>query len=341
MSKVARALLAAMMVLGVCTVTGGVIQLAIRPLPAYADGPVPCDSTTQPAFPYAGFCANYNGDVTWYGTYGPGFPTDQGFGLCADPPASGGGFPAPGYDYAPGAAPSGAGGDWNALGFAFSEGQANGWWSGVAGQFTADQVAAAAKILYDTVVWGSPVPSMDPGVLAAYDAFDNWFNEAVGMSNAAPQLFVGLTSAGTSFTGSATDDIHLQFPGTGRPMVGQGVLLSIINGTFNSPDGPTSIGASTDANVQCARPDLCQQFVAHHGDGYEHHQCRTTRPWLRPSDYGRPGGRRSWPPLQHLPLCKRASPSPPAASPKVYGWDDLGAEIGRRHRLLRAGGGGL
>jgi hypothetical protein len=262
--RFAQPLLSTIVVLGLCTVAGGVVQLAAKPVPAYADGPVACDSVTQPAFPYAGFCADYDGDYTWYGTYGPGFPTDQGFGLCADPPASGGGFPAPAYDYSAGPAPSGAGGDWNALGFAFSEGQANGWWNGVAGQFTADQAAGAAKILYDTVVWGTPVPAMDPGVLAAYDAFDNWFNEAVGMSSAPPQLFVGLTSASTSFSGSATDDIHLQFPGTGSPLVGQGVLLSITNGTFNSPGGPTSIGrhldgeasvaASPDASANGARP---------------------------------------------------------------------------------------
>ncbi len=237
-----------MVLTGTLAMTGGAVAVLFRPAPAYADGPVPCGPSTQPPFPYAGFCADYNGDVTWYGTYGPGFPTAQGFGLCAERPASGGGFPAPDYGYTPGAQPAGAGGDWNALGFAFSQGQAEGWWGGVAGQFTADQAAAAAKLLYDTVVWGSPVPSMDPGVLAAYDAFDNWFNQAVGMASAPPELFVGLTSSTTAFTGTATDDIHLQFPGTGRPMVGQGVLLTIANATFDSPTGPTTIGAGTDAN---------------------------------------------------------------------------------------------
>ncbi len=229
-------------------VTGTPGDLVPHPVPAFADGPVPCGPTTRPAYPYAGFCGDYDGDVTWYGTYGPGFPTAQGFGLCADSPASGGAFPAPSYDYAPGGAPTGAHGDWNALGFAFSQGQAEGWWNGVTGQFTADQAAAAAKLLYDTVVWGTPVPAMDPGVLAAYDAFDNWFNQAVGMAGAPPQLFVGLTSAASSFTGSATDDIHLQFPGTGHPVVGEPLLVTITNGTFDSPTGPTTVGVATDAN---------------------------------------------------------------------------------------------
>jgi hypothetical protein len=148
----------------------------------------------------------------------------------------------------PGGAPAGAQGDWNALGFAFSQGSAAGWWGGQSGQFTAAQAAAAAKLLYDNVVWGSAVPSMDPGVLAAFDDFDNWFLQARGMAAASPQMSAGLTSNQASFTGSATDLVHLQFPGTNSPMVGQGILLAITNGTFNTPNGPTTAGLSTDAN---------------------------------------------------------------------------------------------
>jgi hypothetical protein len=190
----------------------------------------------------------YYGVVNWYGSYGRGFPTALGFGLWAERPASGGGFPAPGYGYVPGAQPAGAGGDWNALGFALSQGQAEGFFGGGPGQLSPDQAAVAAKLLYDAVIWGTPVPALDPGVLAAYHAFANWFDQALGMAGAPPELFVGLTSASTSFTGSATDDVHLQFPGTGSPMVGQGVVLSVTGGTFDSPTGPTTLGAATDAN---------------------------------------------------------------------------------------------
>jgi hypothetical protein len=232
---------------GTLAIAIGSVELITSATPAYADGPAPC-SSGPPPFAQAGFCATYSGFNTFYGVYGPGFPTAQGFGLCAEPPASGGDYPAPNYNYTPGGAPAGAGGDWNALGFALSEGQANGYWNGLPGQFTADQAAVAAKLLFDTVVWGTPVPSMDPGVAAAYNAFVQWYNQARGMSASPPQLSVSLVGGGTSFTTSATDQIHLQFPGTNAPLVGQPLLLSITNGTFNTPGGPTTIGVTTDGN---------------------------------------------------------------------------------------------
>ncbi len=237
-----------MVFMGTIAALVGGSAIVVTPGAAYADGPVACGPLTQPPFPDEGFCADYNGDNTWYGTYGPGFPTPEGYGLCGEPPASGGGFPVPSYDYILGGAPAGAGGDWNALGFALSQGLAAGWWGGRTGQFTAAQAAAAAKLLYDTVVWGTPTPSMDPGVLAAYDDFDNWFLQARGTAAGPPQMSAGLTSNSGSFTGWATDLVHLEFAGTASPMVGEGVLLSIANGTFNSPNGPTTAGLSTDAN---------------------------------------------------------------------------------------------
>ena len=227
---------------------GGSLVLSGPSLVAFADGPVACGPLTQPPDPGSGFCADYNGANTWYGTYGPGLPTPQGYGFCADQPASGGWFPVPAYNYTPGSAPAGSGGDTNALGFAFSQGQAAGWWGGSPGLFNADQAAAAAKILYDTVVWGSPTPSMDPNVMAAYDDFDGLFIQAKGMSAGSPQMTASLTSKSTTFTTSATDQIHVQFPGTNKPFSGAGILLSIKNGTFNSATGPTSIGAATDGN---------------------------------------------------------------------------------------------
>ncbi|MSX68866.1 MAG: hypothetical protein F2757_08180, partial [Actinobacteria bacterium] len=46
------------------------------------DGPALCSSGSPPDG-YQGYCATYNGDNTWYGSYGLGFPTDPGWGLCA------------------------------------------------------------------------------------------------------------------------------------------------------------------------------------------------------------------------------------------------------------------
>ena len=222
-----------------------------RPVPA--DGPAPC-TVGPPPFPYAGFCATYSGANTWYGSYGPGFPTPTGWAFCADPPASGGDYPAPAYGYVASGPPAQADTtDLDPLGFAFSQAQAEGWWGGATGQFTADQAAVAGKLLYDEVVWGSPLPAMDPGVLAAYDALDHWYTESVGATGP-PQLSTGLEGGGTTMGSSATDDIHLQFPGTGRPVVGLGVLLHVTNGSFGSAGGPTSIGVSTDTNGNALVP---------------------------------------------------------------------------------------
>jgi len=221
--------------------------------PVSADGPAPC-STGGPPFPYHGFCATYSGANTWYGSYGPGFPTAQGWAFCADPPASGGDYPVPGYGYVPGGAPPGAStASLGPLGFAFGQAQAVGWWDGSPGQFTADQAAAAGKLLYDALVWGSPVPAMDPGVLAAYDDLAGWEGQAVGLTGP-PQLSVGLVGGGTTFPGQGRDEIHVAFPGTGRGLVGLGVLMSITNGSFDSAGGPTFIGVSTDGGGNAVVP---------------------------------------------------------------------------------------
>ncbi len=216
-------------------------------IPAHADGPAPC-SVGGPPFPYAGFCATYSGANTWYGSYGPGFPTPQGWGFCADPPASGGDYPAPDYDYVASAPPTGANTvGTGALGFAFSEAQALGWWGGLAGQFTADQAAVAGKLLYDSVVWSSPVPAMDPGVLAAYQALDSWYSISSGATGA-PQLSGALLGGGTSFTGQATYQVSAVFPGTGDPVAGLPIELTASGANLGRPSGPTTLAAATDAS---------------------------------------------------------------------------------------------
>jgi len=243
--------LAACLVLG--SLGSTVSVLWPQAAPATADGAAPC-TVGPPPFPFAGFCATYSGANTWYGSYGPGFPTPQGWAFCANPPASGGFYPAPDYDYAPSSPPAGADDAYdNALGFAFGEAQAEGWWGGSVGRFTADQAAVAGKLLYDAVVWGDPIPPMDPGVLAAYDSIDGWFNQASGATGV-PTMTTGLVGGGASFSQSASWSVQVVFPGTGHGLAGLPLALSIADGSFNAPGGPSEIGVSTDANGQVTVP---------------------------------------------------------------------------------------
>jgi hypothetical protein len=250
--KLLRLLVATMVMLGSISFLASTVVVAFRPSLAGADGPVTCEAgSTQPADPGQGFCANYNGDTTWYGTYGntgSAFPSTDGFGLCADRPASGGAFPAPDYHYVAGSAPAGSGGDQNALGFALSQAAASGWWGGSSGHFTADQAGAAAKLFYDNVVWGIAIPSLDPGTGAALAALEGWFNEAVGSAAAAPTLSVGLLGGGTSFAGSGTVEVKVTFAGSNSGVHAQALILNIVGGTFNSAGGPTVIGVSTNSS---------------------------------------------------------------------------------------------
>jgi len=117
----------------------------------------------------------------------------------------------------------------------------------VSGRFTADQVAVAGKLLYDAIVWGSPVPSMDPGVQSAYDALNGWLTQANG-SSSAPILTTALDGAGTSFTGSATDQVTVDFPDTGTPVAGLPVQLSVTGATFNDASGPNALTLATDGS---------------------------------------------------------------------------------------------
>ena len=230
------------------------VALALAPaVPAFADGPAPC-SVGGPPFPSAGFCATYSGANTWYGSYGPGFPTDEGWGFCADPPASGGDYPAPAYDYRPAGAPAGADtSEDGALGFAFSEAQALGWWGGSPGTFTADQAAVAGKLLYDSVVWASPVPAMDPGVLAAYNALDGWFVQARG-SDDVPTISIGLAGGQSSFTGTAEFQAQVSFPDTNGPLSGLALQLAVTGATFETASGPDTITVATDATGSLSVP---------------------------------------------------------------------------------------
>jgi len=63
---------------------------------------------------------------------------------------------------------------------------------------------------------GTPLPAMDPGVLAAFDDFNNWFVQAKGTANAALEVTAALTS-GAATSPQRTDQIHVQFAGSLSP----------------------------------------------------------------------------------------------------------------------------
>jgi Prealbumin-like fold domain len=245
-TKIVRRTMAALVfVLGCAWATVGTNALTVSP--ATADGPTPCSAGPPPAA-FHGFCATYAGRNTWYGSYGSGFPSNLGWGFCGENAGEGGGYPVPGYDYTPSGAPADAStGELNALGFALSEFQAQGWWNGDPAQFTADQAAAAGKLFYDQIVWGQALGTLDPGVTAAFDGLTTYYQEAQGITGT-PGLLMALAGGGAAFASSATVNIVIGLPGTARGLADQALLLSITNGTFNASNGPTTIGVTTDAS---------------------------------------------------------------------------------------------
>jgi uncharacterized surface anchored protein len=87
---------------------------------------------------------------------------------------------------------------------------------------------------------------MDPGVLAAYNALNGWFQQAIGATGPA-HFTVELGGGGTQFSGSSSVSVSVNFPGVAQGLAGIGVELTIANGTFNSATGPTSISGTTGA----------------------------------------------------------------------------------------------
>ena len=160
----------------------------------------------------------------------------------------------PAYGYTASGAPPGAGtSNLDPLGYAFSQAQANGWWTSGFGAASADDFAAAGKILFDNVVWGQPIPSMGPGLSTAFADLDGWYDQAAGATGP-PVMSLGIAGGGTIIDGSAFLEVHVQFPGSGSPVVGLGLLMTITGGTFNSPGGSSQIGVSTDANGDVVVP---------------------------------------------------------------------------------------
>lgn len=216
------------------------------------DGPAPCTAGNPPA-PFGGMCATYNGNNTWWGSYGPGFPSAPGWGLCADAPNSAHVYPYPGYQYKASAAPAGTNtGAMNPLGFAFSQFSALGYWNGVKGSYTKDEAFVAANIFYEAQAFNIALPEMPLGVDRAYQALANFFNAAVGAS-ANPGISLAQQGGGSSFTDSTTLIATVTFPGTNRGITGLSITLSLTNAIADAT-GTSSVTASTAKNGTIAVP---------------------------------------------------------------------------------------
>lgn len=210
---------------------------------APAEAAVVCGASTI-EYAYHGACTDYGGAAGWYGSYGPGFATADGWVLAADAPGATAPSPDPTQSYAPGAAPTGATmSSAQAVGFAFSEAQATDSWTG-GSLYTADDEATAGQLLYDQLVWGAAIPQLTGGVLAAYDALDGWYTQAVGATGS-PQIDMNTTGIGPVPTAGAIYQIRVTFPGSGAPAAGYAVTMALSGAYFTG--GATSEVTTTDA----------------------------------------------------------------------------------------------
>ncbi|MCU1494004.1 MAG: cell wall anchor protein [Acidimicrobiaceae bacterium] len=222
----------------------GLVAVASFVAPVSAGASTVCGSTTIP-YAYHGACATYGGVSGWYGTYGPGFPTADGWVLAGDAASSGAAQPDPTQGYvAGGPLAGGSVAQASALGFALSEAQATDAWTG-GGQYSADEEATAGQLLYDAVVWGAATPSLTGGVLAAYQALDGWYEAAIGATGS-PGIDMNTTGIGPVPTAGAIYQIRLTFPGSGTSAASFPVMIALSGGYFLG--GATSTVTTTDAN---------------------------------------------------------------------------------------------
>lgn len=236
-------------VVGLATIPEGSRRASAAP----GDGPAPCSAGLPPS-PYRGYCGTYNGINTYWGSYGLGFPTPDGWGFCAERPGSGSAYPSPSYAYQLSGPPAGADASlMGPLGYAYSTATVQGFWNGAAGQFTADQAAVAGKLLYDAAIWHAATGTMDSGVQAAYTQLLTWMVAASGATGP-PGLAVTLVGGGVTFTTTATIRTRAVFPGSGNPVSGVTVLVGLSNATFDGTGGATSALGATDANGRLDQP---------------------------------------------------------------------------------------
>jgi hypothetical protein len=227
--------------------------------PKVGDGPAPC-SAGAPPDPLHGWCGTYGGSNTFYGTYGPGFPTATGWGLCAWAPATGGWYPVPGYSYVLSDPPDGIMTTYlDALGFAFSEGLLQGYWGQTLG-WGPDDAAVAAKLYYDALAWQRPLPAMSGGVQNAFSALYS-ATLAAAVGGGLPQLSVSLPGGATTFTTSTTVTVRLAYPASDQPVAGVQLSFSLTNATFDA-DHAGSLSATTGADGTVSLPIMATSAPA-------------------------------------------------------------------------------
>lgn len=219
---------------------GGALTLS-----PHADGLGACTSS-DPPYPFHGSCGTFNNHNTFYGSYGPGFPSDMGWGFCAYEAAHGGWYPAPGYNYVKGSAPAGADStDFAALGWAFSEADRLKWWTnGKSGSFDADDIAVAGKLLYDNVVWGAPLPALSGSLRSAMTALRALVNVGVTRN---PTVRVSLVGGGTTIYDSGSINVKVLAQGTNVAVPNQSVRV-VLTGAVVAGGNSSTITVTTDAN---------------------------------------------------------------------------------------------
>ena len=207
------------------------------------DGLGACTSS-DPPYPFHGSCGTFNGHNTYYGSYGGGFPSDMGWGFCAYEAAHGGWYPAPGYNYVASSAPAGAdASDFAALGWAISEADRLGWWtSGKSGQFDADDIAVAGKLLYDSVTWGTALPTLTGSLKSAMTALRSLF--LLGVTKA-PSLSLTLDGGGSTVFDDGVVTVTIGVTTTGVMIAGQSVRISMPGASF--ANGSSTITVTTDS----------------------------------------------------------------------------------------------
>jgi len=170
----------------------------------------------------------------------------MGWGFCAYEAAHGGWYPAPGYNYTKGSAPTGAdSSDFAALGWAFSEADRLKWWtSGKSGSFDADDIAVAGKLLYDNVTWGAPLPTLSGSLRSAMNSLRALFNLGITRN---PTVRLSLVGGGTTIYDSGTLNVKVLTQGVNDPVPNQSVRV-VLTGAVVAGGSSAIATVTTDAN---------------------------------------------------------------------------------------------
>lgn len=192
-------------------------------------------------YPYRGYCATFDGMNTYYGLYGLGFPTEIGWGICSALPASGGDYPEPAYDYAPVGPPAGVRTlHLAALGYALSDVGWRGWIrNGRPGHFSAEQLGAAVKLVYDNEAWGIVYPVTDAGTTEAIELLRSITSHVAGIT-AAPTI--GLTlRRGTTLKRTGVLVVKIRVPGARRALSDTLVAVQLRGATVTGTSATSGV----------------------------------------------------------------------------------------------------